>query len=149
MDSLSFKTEFAKKGTNSRKWVVIDATDLVLGRLCSKVVLRLQGKHKPYYSPNVDCGDSVIIINAEKIRLTGKKMMNKQIVHYTGYPGGQRFETPKEMIRKNPAKLIEHAVKGMLPKTKMGSEYFRHLYVYGGEAHKHTAQNPEPLNITL
>lgn len=143
MDSLSYKTQMATAATAKRNWVVVDATGQTLGRLTSQIAMLLRGKHRPDYTPHVDCGDRVIVINAEKIVLTGKKWQDKEHLWHTGYPGGQRTITMEKQLAKNPAKIIEVATKGMLPKTKLGSEYFRNLYVYAGGTHPHQAQNPE------
>ena len=147
MDTLSYKTISANSGTVKKEWYVIDATDQVLGRLASRVALVLRGKNKPDYTPHVDCGDNVIIVNADKIRLTGKKLTDKVYVRYTGYPGGQRFATPKDMFDRKPTFVVEHAIKGMLPKNRLGAELFRNLYVYAGPEHPHEAQQPKPLTL--
>ncbi len=147
MDTLSYKTVSANKATVTKEWVVIDASNQVLGRLSSKVAKILRGKYKPNYTPHVDCGDNVIIINAEKVRLTGKKLTDKEYVRHTGYPGGQRFSTPKEMLRRRPIFVIEHAVKGMLPKNRLASALYRNLYVYAGPEHPHEAQKPKVLDL--
>ena len=147
MDTLSYKTISANKATVNKEWVVIDATDQILGRLASRVALMLRGKHKPCFTPHVDCGDNVIIINAEKIRLTGKKLTDKVYTRHTGYPGGQRFTTPKEILAHKPTALVEHAVKGMLPKNRLGSDLFRNLYVYEGSEHPHEAQKPKEIKL--
>lgn len=147
MNTLSYKTVSANKATVTKEWVVIDATDQVLGRLATKVAYMLRGKHKPNFTPHVDCGDNVIIINAEKIRLTGNKLDQKTYVRHTGYPGGQRTETAKELQKRRPLALVERAVKGMLPKTRLGSELFRNLYVYEGPEHPHQAQEPKQINL--
>ncbi len=147
MDALSYKTQSAKKQEVQRQWYVIDATDQVLGRLASKVAKILRGKHKPIYTPHVDTGDHVIIINAEKVRLTGKKWTDKVYVRYSGYPGGQRTQTAKEILQKHPERLIEMAVKGMLPKNRLGRQMFKKLHVYVGSEHPHEAQKPQPLNL--
>lgn len=148
MDTLSYKTVSANKATVNKEWVVIDATNEVLGRLSSKVANILRGKYKASYTPHVDCGDNVIIINAEKIRLTGKKLTDKVYVRHTGFPGGQRFSTPKEMLHKRPIAVIEHAVKGMLPKNRLASVQYGNLYVYAGTEHPHEAQQPKSLNLS-
>lgn len=148
MDTLSYKTVSANKATVNKEWVVIDATNEVLGRLSSKVANILRGKYKASYTPHVDCGDNVIIINAEKIRLTGKKLTDKVYVRHTGFPGGQRFSTPKEMLHKRPIAVIEHAVKGMLPKNRLASVQYGNLYVYAGSEHPHEAQQPKSLNLS-
>ena len=147
MNTLSYKTVSANKATVTKEWVVIDATDQVLGRLATKVAYMLRGKHKPNFTPHVDCGDNVIIINAEKIRLTGNKLDQKTYVRHTGYPGGQRTETAKELQKRRPLALVERAVKGMLPKTRLGSELFRSLYVYEGPEHPHQAQEPKQIKL--
>ena len=147
MNTLSYKTVSANKATVTKEWVVIDATDQVLGRLAVKAATLLRGKHKPNFTPHVDCGDNVIIINAEKVRLTGNKLDEKTYVRHSGYPGGQRSETAKELLKRKPLALVEHAIKGMLPKTRLGSELFRNLYVYQGPEHPHQAQQPKLINL--
>lgn len=147
MNTLSYKTVSANKATVNKEWVVVDATNEVLGRLASKVANILRGKYKANFTPHVDCGDNVIIINAEKVRLTGRKLTDKEYVRHTGYPGGQRFSTPQELLKKRPIAVIEHAVKGMLPKTKLGSELYRNLHVYAGPEHPHEAQKPKDLKL--
>lgn len=147
MDYQSYKTVSANTQTVSKEWLVIDATDLVLGRLASRLALILRGKNKVNYTPHVDCGDNVIVINAEKIRLTGKKLTDKVYVRHTGYPGGQRFATPKELLTRKPIAVVEEAVRGMLPKNKLGADLFRNLYVYEGAEHPHQAQQPKTINL--
>ncbi len=147
MNTLSYKTVSANKATVTKEWVVIDATDQVLGRLATKAAYLLRGKHKPNFTPHVDCVDNVIIINAEKIRLKGNKLDQKTYVRHTGYPGGQRKETAKELLKRRPLALVERAIKGMLPKTRLGSELFRNLYVYEGPEHPHQAQEPKQINV--
>lgn len=147
MDTLSYKTVSANAATVNKEWVVIDATDQVLGRFASRVALILRGKNKPNYTPHVDCGDNVIVINATKVRFTGKKLTDKVYVRYTGYPGGQRFATPKELLTRKPLAVVEHAIKGMLPKNKLGAELFRNLFVYEGPEHPHQAQQPKQINL--
>ena len=148
MDAVSYKTVSANAKTVNKEWVVVNAEDLVLGRLTTQVAILLRGKHKTNFTPHVDCGDNVIVLNASKIRLTGKKMTDKEYVHYTGYPGGQRFATPKEWMSKNPALIIENAVRGMLPKTKLGRAIFRNLHVYAGMEHPHAGQKPKEIKIS-
>ena len=126
----------------------MDAENETLGRLASKVAFLLRGKHKTNYTPHVDCGDNIVIINAEKIQLTGKKMDDKTYIRHTGYPGGQRFATPRELLRKKPESIIEKAVRGMLPKNRLGRELFRNLYVYVGNEHKQEAQQPKKINLS-
>ena len=147
MDTLSYKTVSLNKATVDKKWVGIDATDLALGRLSTRVALILRGKNKPGFTPNVDCGDNVIVVNAEKVALKGKKMTNRVYTRYTGYPGGQRFTTPKEILAKRPAELVRRAVKGMLPKTRLGAQQLRNLHVYAGPEHPHQAQNPTEIKL--
>ncbi|MES2794756.1 MAG: 50S ribosomal protein L13 [Bacteroidota bacterium] len=147
MDNLSYKTISANKATVQKGWVIVDAENQVLGRLSSEIAKVIRGKHKPNYTPHVDCGDNVIVINAEKIRLTGKKMDDKVYIRHTGYPGGQRFRTPREVLTKNPRGVVEAAVKGMLPKNRLGSKLYTNLYVYAGTAHPHEAQQPVELKF--
>jgi large subunit ribosomal protein L13 len=147
MDTLSYKTISANSNTVAKEWVIIDAENVVLGRLASEVAMLLRGKRKTNYTPHVDCGDNVIIINSEKVKLTGKKMDDKQYVSHTGYPGGQRFVTPREKMAKKPTWVIEKAVKGMLPKNKLGAELFRNLHVYAGTEHPHEAQKPTAMKF--
>ena len=149
MNTLSYKTISVNKETATKEWVVIDATDQIVGRLCSKVAKLLRGKYKPNFTPHVDCGDNVIIINAAKVRFTGKKETDKVYTRYTGYPGGQRFNTPADLrTRKNGVdKIVRHAVKGMLPKGPLGRALLDNLYVYEGTEHKHVAQKPKSIDI--
>lgn len=151
MDTLSFKTISANAETAQKEWVVVDATDQVLGRLCTKVAKLLRGKYKPNYTPHVDCGDNVIIINADKIKLTGKKMTERVYLTYTGYPGGQREYTPASILAKENGadRLLHRVVKGMLPKNRLGAKLLSNLYVYEGAEHKHEAQNPKTIDINL
>jgi len=148
VDTLSYKTVSANDATVTKGWVVIDATDQVLGRLASRVALILRGKNKANFTPHVDCGDNVIILNATKVRLTGKKLTDKVYIRHTGYPGGQRFEAPRELLKRKPLAVVEHAVKGMLPKNKLGAELFRNLFVYEGSEHPHQAQQPKEIKLT-
>jgi large subunit ribosomal protein L13 len=147
MDALSYKTVSANKATVQKEWLVVDAEGHNLGRFASKVAILLRGKHKPSFTPHVDGGDNVIVINAEKINLTGNKLVEKTYIRHTGYPGGQRSLTAKVMQEKNPALLVEKAIKGMLPKTKIGSELFRNLNVFVGSEHTHGAQKPKVINL--
>jgi len=147
VNTLSYKTVSANKATVTKEWVVIDATDQVLGRLAVKAATLLRGKHKPNFTPHVDCGDNVIIINAEKVHLTGNKLNDKMYIRYSGYPSGQRSESAKELLKRKPLALVEHAIKGMLPKNRLGSELFRNLYVYEGPEHPHQAQKPKQINL--
>ena len=147
MNTLSYKTVSANKASVTKEWVVLDATDQVLGRLAVKAATLLRGKHKPNFTPHVDCGDNVIIINADKVRLTGNKLDEKTYVRHSGYPGGQRSETAKELLKRKPLALVEQAIKGMLPKTRLGSELCRNLYGYQGPEHPHQAQQPKLINL--
>jgi len=147
VDTLSYKTVSANRATVTKEWVLVDATDVVLGRLASKVAKILRGKNKPSYTPHVDCGDNVIIINAEKVRLTGNKLNDKIYLSYSGYPGGQRVQTPSELLSKYPERLVEKAVKGMLPKNRLGSKIYGNLKVYVGPEHKQEAQNPKVIDL--
>ncbi len=147
MDTLSYKTISANSNTVTKEWVIVDATNAVLGRLSTAVAMMLRGKHRPDFTPHVDCGDNVIVINAEKVRMTGKKFTDRVHFTHSGYPGGDRHVTPAEMFKKNPARLIEHAVKGMLPKNKLGSKIYGNLYVYAGSEHPHQGQQPKSVDI--
>ncbi|GET32623.1 50S ribosomal protein L13 [Prolixibacter bellariivorans] len=147
MDTLSYKTVSANSATVNKEWIVVDATDQTLGRFASKVAKIIRGKNKPNFTPHVDCGDNVIVINAEKIRLTGNKWNAKEYIRYTGYPGGQRTQTAKEILAKHPERLVEKAVKGMLPKNRLGRKLFTNLYVFVGSEHDKQAQNPKVINI--
>ena len=147
MDSLSYKTISANAATVTKEWVVIDATNEVLGRLASQIAKILRGKNKPGYTPHVDCGDYVIVVNAEKVKLTGDKLTEKVYVRHTGYPGGQRFATAQDYLKKKPEFVIEEAVRGMLPKTRLGEAIFKNLKVYAGAEHPHAAQNSKAIKL--
>jgi len=147
MNTLSYKTVSANKNTVNKEWVLIDAENEVLGRMASKAANLLRGKHKPEFTPHVDCGDNVIIINADKIRLTGDKWNAKEYIRHTGYPGGQRTTTARQMMAKKPTAMVEKAIKGMLPKNKLGSSLFRNLFVYAGSEHNQQAQKPKKINL--
>lgn len=147
MDTNSFKTFSAKPSTIDKQWVVVDAEGQVLGRLASKIASILRGKTKPTFTPHMDTGDNVIVINAEKIRLTGKKLTDKQYFRHTGYPGGVKLTTPEELLEKHPTRVITMAVKGMLPKNSLGRDLLRNLRVYAGPVHPHTAQQPEKVTL--
>jgi large subunit ribosomal protein L13 len=147
VDTLSYKTISANKATSDKQWVLVDAEGQTLGRLASKVAILLRGKHKPNFTPHVDCGDNVIVINSEKINLSGNKWNDKSYIRHTGYPGGQRSLTATELFSKDPARLVEKSVKGMLPKNKLGAALFRNLDVVVGAAHKHEAQQPKTINL--
>ena len=155
MDTLSYKTITPNAQSVEREWVVIDATDQVLGRLCAKVAKILRGKYKPCYSPNVECGDNVIIINADKVRLTGNKLTGREYLRYTGYPGGQRELTPEVLMKKSFNKHIKpgmhplfiRVMKGMLPKNRLGRRLIENMHVYNGPEHPHAAQNPIVVDV--
>ena len=147
MNTLSYKTVSANKNTVTKEWVLVNAENQTLGRLASEVAKLLRGKHKPNFTPHVDCGDNVVVINAEKIRLTGNKWDAKQYIRHSGYPGGQSSLTAKELMSKKPTAMVEKAIKGMLPKNKLGADLFRNLYVYEGEEHEHKAQKPKEIKL--
>ncbi len=147
MNTLSYKTVSANKATVNKEWVIIDAEDKILGRLASVVAFTLRGKHKTNFTPHVDCGDNVIVINADKIALSGDKMSDKIYIRHTGFPGGQRMTTAEAMLKKKPISLVEKAVKGMLPKNRLGAELFRNMHVYAGPTHPHEAQKPKTIEL--
>ena len=149
MDTLSYKTISANKATVQKEWVVVDATDQILGRFAVKVAKLLRGKYKPSFTPHVDCGDNVIIINADKVVLTGKKWTDRIYLRYTGYPGGQREMTPAQLMKKpnSAERLMKKVVRGMLPKTKLGDKIMDNLFVYAGSEHPHAAQTPKAIDI--
>jgi len=147
VDHNSYKTAQLSKSTIEKGWVVVDAKSKVLGRLASEIAKLIKGKHKPSYTPNMDCGDHVIVINADKVRMTGKKWSDRVIFTHSGYPGGQREHTPALIRTKHPERLIEHAVRGMLSKNRLGREQFRSLHVYAGVDHPHTAQQPKEIKF--
>lgn len=148
MSKLSYITETANPTTVKRDWWIIDASTQVVGRLATHAASALRGKNKPYYSTNIDCGDYVIIINAAKAKFSGNKLDDKIYLSHTGYPGGQRSTTPKELLAKHPEKVIEKAIKGMLPKNRMGRAMYKKLFVYSGADHKHGVQNPKTLKVS-
>ena len=147
MNTLSYKTVSVNKATAQKEWVLVDANDLVLGRMASKVAKLLRGKYKPSFTPHVDCGDNVIIINADKVRLTGKKWTDRIYLRHTLYPGGQRETTPAQLMAQSPEKLIKKVVKGMLPKNILASHIINNLYVYAGSEHPPTAQTPKLIDL--
>jgi large subunit ribosomal protein L13 len=147
VDTLSYRTQSAKKEEVERKWHIIDAEGEVVGRMCTKIASVLRGKHKPSYTPHVDTGDYVIVINAGKVRFTGNKLNQKEYQRYSGYPGGQKSRTAKEMLDKKPIGVVEAAVRGMLPKNRLGRAMFKKLFVYEGAEHPHEAQKPEKLEL--
>ncbi len=147
MDTLSYKTKSAKSSEVVRKWHVIDADGLVVGRLCTKIATVLRGKHKPSYTPHADTGDYIVVINADKVRFTGAKWDQKEYITYSGYPGGQKRATAKEMLQKKPTAIVKNAVKGMLPKNKLGRAMIKKLFIYADAKHPHAAQKPETLTL--
>ncbi len=147
MNTISYKTVSANKQTVDKKWVLVDADGQTLGRMASKVAFILRGKNKTNFTPHADCGDNVILINAAKVVLTGNKVEEKEYVRHTGFPGGQRFSTPKQLLEKQPSKIVENAIKGMLPKNKLGRQLFRNLNVYEGAEHNQEAQKPETIDL--
>ena len=147
MDTINYKTVSANKETVNKEWILLDAENEILGRLASKAAKLLRGKYKPGFTPHVDCGDNVIVINAEKIQMTGKKWTDKNYVSYSGYPGGQKLTTTEELLAKKPIALVERAIKGMLPKSRLGSQLFRNLFVYTGTEHPHEAQKPKEIKL--
>lgn len=147
MDTLSYKTISANKETADKKWLVIDAEGQKLGRVCSRIALVLRGKHKTNYTPHADCGDYVIVLNADKVELSGNKWEAKNYLTFSGYPGGQKSIAAKDLMEKHPIAMIEKGVKGMLPKNRLGRALFRNLNVYAGAEHPHEAQNPQKIDL--
>ena len=147
METLSYKTVSANKATAQKEWVVVDAEGQILGRMCTKIAKLLRGKYKPNFTPNVDCGDNVIIINAEKVQLTGNKWNDRIYIRYTGFPGGQRECTPADMLKKGAEHLLRKVVKGMLPKNRLGSKLITNLYIFEGPEHDKQAQQPKLIDI--
>ena len=147
MNTLSYRTQSANADIVKREWYVVDARQKVLGRMASQIAHVLKGKNKPYYSPHFDCGDYIIVINADEFRLTGNKMSDKEYTRYTGFPGGQRFSTPEKMVNRRPGWVLEKAVKGMLPKNRLGRAMIKKLFIYSEAEHPHTAQQPKPLEF--
>lgn len=148
MKTLSYRTQSAKKHEIDRKWHIIDADGQIVGRMCTTIASMLRGKHKPQYTPHIDTGDYIIVINADKVRFTGNKMADKEYIRYSGYPGGQKRRTAKETMEKKPFFIVENAVRGMLPKNRLGRAMFKKLFVYAGPEHPHSAQKPEELKIS-
>ncbi|MBS1597284.1 MAG: 50S ribosomal protein L13 [Bacteroidetes bacterium] len=147
MSKLHFTTKHANEATVQRNWYVVDGTNQTVGRICSKIAAVLRGKNKVYYSPHVDCGDFVIVINADKVLFTGNKLEEKVYLNFSGYPGGQKQETAKNLLRRRPEVVVERAVKGMLPKNRLGRKLFKKLFVYAGTEHPHGAQKPQTLTF--
>ncbi|MBI2723393.1 MAG: 50S ribosomal protein L13 [Bacteroidetes bacterium] len=148
MDALSYKTQFATKANSGKEWLLVDAENEVVGRLASKVAMLLRGKHKTNYTPHADAGSNVIIINAEKVRFTGKKLTDKEYIRYTGYPGGQRFASPKEWMNSKPEAILEHAIHGMLPKGRLGRQLNTNIRIFAGTAHGMDAQQPKKVDLS-
>ncbi len=148
MDALSYKTKFANKTSAEKEWLLVDAENEVVGRLASKVAMLLRGKHLTSYTPHADAGSNVIIINAEKVRFTGKKLTDKEYVRYTGFQGGQRFTTPKELMAKKPEEILAHAIHGMLPKGPLGRQLNTNIRIFAGTNHGHDAQQPKKIDLS-
>ena len=147
MSKLHFTTKHANAATVKHNWYVVDGTNQTVGRMCAKIAAVLRGKNKAYYTPHVDCGDYIIVINCEKVKFTGNKLDYKEYQNFSGYPGGQRIEIAKDLIRRRPEQIVERAVKGMLPKNRLGRQMFKKLFVYAGTEHQHGAQQPKELNF--
>jgi large subunit ribosomal protein L13 len=147
MSKLHFTTKHANEATVKRDWYVVDGTNQTVGRMCSKIAAVLRGKNKPYYTPHVDCGDFIVVINADKIVFTGNKLEDKVYINFSGYPGGQKQEIAKNLLRRRPDAIIERAVKGMLPKNRLGRKMYKKLFVYAGDQHPHIAQQPKTLTF--
>jgi len=147
MSKLHFTTKHANEATVKRDWYVVDGTNQTVGRMCSKIAAVLRGKNKAYYTPHVDCGDFIIVINADKVVFTGNKLEDKIYMNFSGYPGGQKQEIAKDLLKRRPDAVIERAVKGMLPKNRLGRKMYKKLFVYAGAQHPHTAQQPKTLTF--
>ena len=147
MNTISFKTKSVNKDSANKKWILVDAQDETLGRLSSKIAFILRGKHKTNFTPHSDCGDNVVVVNARGIKLSGNKWETKEYVRHTTYPGGQRITTPERLSKEHPERIIEKAVKGMLPKNRLGRAIYRNLYVYEGTEHPHEAQKPSKIDL--
>jgi len=147
MSKLHFTTKHANEATVQRNWYVVDGTNQTVGRMCAKIASVLRGKNKAYFTPHVDCGDYVIVTNCDKLRFTGKKLEDKNYINYSGYPGGKKEEAADDLLKRRPDVIIERAVKGMLPKNRLGRKMYKKLFVYAGSEHPHTAQNPQTLKF--
>jgi large subunit ribosomal protein L13 len=147
MSKLHFTTKHANAATVQHNWYVVDGTNQTVGRMCAKIAAVLRGKNKAYFTPHVDCGDYVIVINADKVKFTGNKLEDKEYQNFSGYPGGQRIETAKNLLARRPEAVIERAVKGMLPKNRLGRKMIKKMFVYAGNEHQHAAQKPQPFNF--
>jgi large subunit ribosomal protein L13 len=147
MSKLHFTTQHANEATVQRNWYVVDGTNQTVGRMCAKIASVLRGKNKAYFTPHVDCGDYVIVTNCDKVRFTGKKLEDKTYINFSGYPGGKKEEAAGDLLKRRPDVVIERAVKGMLPKNKLGRKMYKKLFVYAGAEHPHSAQIPQPLKF--
>ena len=147
MSKLHFTTKHANEATVKHNWYVVDGTNQTVGRMCSKIAAVLRGKNKAYYTPHVDCGDFIIVLNADKVKFTGNKLEQKVYQNFSGYPGGLREEVAKDLLKRRPEAVIERAVKGMLPKNRLGRKMYKKLFVYTGSAHPHTAQQPKEFKF--
>jgi len=147
VNTLSYKTKSASKHSVTRSWYIVDATDMIVGRMCTRIATVLRGKHRADFTPHVDCGDYIIVINAEKIKFTGNKLEDKKYITFSGYPGGQKSKTAKQLLNSRPIRVVENAVRGMLPKNKLGRAMFKKMFVYEGAEHPHLAQKPQTLEI--
>lgn len=147
MSKLHFTTKHANEATVQHNWYVVDGTNQTVGRMCAQIAAILRGKNKTYYTPHVDCGDNVIIINADKVVFTGNKNEDKVYINFSGYPGGKKEETAGSLLRRRPDAVLERAIKGMLPKNRLGRKMYKKLYVYAGSTHPHTAQQPKELKF--
>jgi large subunit ribosomal protein L13 len=147
MSKLHFTTKHANAATVQRNWYVVDGTNQTVGRMCAKSAAIIRGKNKAYYTPHVDCGDYIIVTNADKVVFTGNKMEDKMYINFSGYPGGKKEEAAKDLLRRRPEMVVERAVKGMLPKNRLGRKLIKKLYVYAGSAHPHSAQQPKELKF--
>jgi large subunit ribosomal protein L13 len=147
MSKLHFTTKHANAATVQRNWFVVDGTNQTVGRMCARIAAILRGKNKAYYTPHVDCGDYIVVINADKVKFTGNKLDEKLYDHYTGYPGGRKEELAKDLLKRRPEVIVERGVKGMLPKNRLGRQMYKKLFVYAGDKHPHTAQQPKDLKF--
>ncbi len=148
MDAVSYKTKYETKASVKKEWVLVDAENEIVGRLAGKIAMILRGKHKPGFTPHVDCGDNVIVINADKVRFTGKKLTDKEYIRYTGYPGGQRTRSPKDLMAKNPTEILSHAIHGMLPKGRLGRVLNTNVRIFAGTEHGMDAQKPKKIDLS-
>jgi large subunit ribosomal protein L13 len=149
MSKLHFTTKHANEATVKRNWYVVDGTNQTVGRMCAKIATVLRGKNKAYYTPHVDCGDFVVVINCDKVKFTGNKMQDKEYLTYSGYPGGQKGESAQDLLKRRPEVVIERAIKGMLPKNRLGRKMYKKLFVYVGAEHPHGAQKPAELTFPI